>query len=112
MIVKHALDIPAAAVGDGAEGVTIRWLIAGDDGAPNFYMRLFEIEPGGHTPHHTHEWEHEVYLLEGDGAVMTADGPCPIGAGDVVFMPPDELHSFENTGNGVLRMLCLVPART
>lgn len=112
MIVKHALDVPAAKVGDGAEGVTIRWLLTDGDGAPNFYMRLLEIESGGHTPDHEHDWEHEVYLLEGVGAVYTADGPAEVSAGDVVFMPSGERHSFENTGDAVMRMLCLIPART
>jgi len=30
-------------------------------------------------------------------------------AGDVVFVPPDELHQFRNTGDGELRFLCLIP---
>ena len=111
MIVKHAMEVPADTVGDGAKGVNIRWLIAEDDGAPNFYMRLLEIEPGGHTPDHEHAWEHEVFALEGDGAVLTADGPTSISAGDAVFMPSGERHSFENTGTAVMRMLCLIPAR-
>ena len=112
MIVKHAMDVPAATVGDGAEGVTIRWLLTDGDGAPNFHMRLLEIEPSGHTPDHAHKWEHEVYLLAGDCAVLTADGKRDVSAGDVVLMPSGEQHSFENTGGGVMRMLCLIPSRT
>ena len=37
---------------EGAEGVRVRWLIGPADGAPHFYMRRFELRPGGHTPRH------------------------------------------------------------
>jgi quercetin dioxygenase-like cupin family protein len=40
-------------------------------GAPNFVMRLFEIDPDGYSPFHTHAWEHEVFVLEGEGTVLT-----------------------------------------
>jgi len=30
-------------------------------------------------------------------------------AGDVVFVPANELHQFRNTGRGVLAFLCLIP---
>ncbi len=44
---------------DGARRVRIRMLIGPDDGASSFHMRHFEFQPGGHTPHHQHEYEHE-----------------------------------------------------
>jgi quercetin dioxygenase-like cupin family protein len=42
---------------EGAEGVKMRWLISQKE-APNFAMRLFELDKGGHTPLHTHPTEH------------------------------------------------------
>ena len=49
--IMKALSVPAEDVTmEGAEKVTIRWLISKDDGAPNFAMRLFDMEPGGHSP--------------------------------------------------------------
>ena len=44
----------------------VRWLISNKDGAKNFAMRLFEIQPGGYSPLHQHDWEHEVFDLEGN----------------------------------------------
>jgi quercetin dioxygenase-like cupin family protein len=46
-------------------------LITKEMGAPNFVMRLFEIDPDGYSPFHTHAWEHEVFVLEGEGTVLT-----------------------------------------
>jgi len=109
MTVKHYTDVPAEMVEQGAEGVWIRWIIAEADGAPNFAMRHFEIAPGGHTPHHTHDWEHEVFILTGRGKVFGAQGDTPLEPGTVVFVPPGDEHHFANDGDEPLTLLCLVP---
>ena len=106
----HYAEVEAAAVTEsGAEGVRVRWLIAEQDGAPNFYMRRFELEPGGQTPHHTHPWEHEVYVLEGKGTVFGPDGAEAFRPGDVVYVPPGEEHHFEANRGRPAAFLCLVP---
>ncbi|HUU20912.1 MAG TPA: cupin domain-containing protein [Phycisphaerae bacterium] len=111
MIVKKADEAPAKRVDiEGAVGVWIRLLIHDAEGAPNFYMRQFDVEPGGCTPLHQHDWEHEVYVLSGDGVVSGAGSERAIGRGDCVFVPPGEVHQFRNTGDGTLQFLCLVPA--
>ncbi len=109
MILKHANEVPAQTVGEGAKGVVIRWLLGPDDAMPHFHMRRLEIEPGGQTPHHAHDWEHEVYILEGIGVVRTDSGVAAFAVGDVVYMPAGERHAFVNTGGTTVRMLCLVP---
>jgi quercetin dioxygenase-like cupin family protein len=93
----------------GATGCTVRWLVDDKDGAPNFAMRQFEVEPAGHTPHHSHPYEHEVYVLEGEGTLVGGGGERPLKAGDCVYVAPDELHQFKNTGAAALKFLCIVP---
>ena len=51
------------------------------DGAPNFSIRVFTIQPGGHTPHHSHDSEHLNYILEGSGEVLDGDQPRAIKPG-------------------------------
>ena len=94
---------------EGAQDVTIRWLIAKEDGAPNFAMRLFEVAPGGTTPLHTHATEHEVFILDGEGAVWREGEEVPVGPGTSIFVPPEEKHCFKNTGSDTLRFICIVP---
>jgi quercetin dioxygenase-like cupin family protein len=94
---------------EGSRGCTVRWLVSQSDGAPNFAMRQFEVAAGGHTPRHSHPYEHEVYVLEGSGIVFEGDRQHPLNAGDVVFVRPDEVHQFKNTGAAPLKFLCLVP---
>ena len=94
---------------EGATGCSVRWLINQTDGAPNFAMRQFVVNPAGHTPKHSHPYEHEVYVLAGNGVVLEGNEEHPIAAGDFVYVGPDEIHQFRNTGSAPLTFLCLVP---
>ncbi len=94
---------------DGVRGVFIRVLIGLDDGAPNFVMRRFRVQPGGYTPHHSHQWEHEVFVLAGQGEIETPEGPRPLGPGDAVFAPGGMVHQFRNTGEDDFEFLCVIP---
>ena len=94
---------------DGAVDVTIRWLITKKDGAKNFTMRLFEVQPGGHTPSHAHEWEHEVFIVKGSGNLRTPEKAHPFRQGDFLFVEPMETHQFVNTGDDILQFICVIP---
>ena len=94
---------------DGIKDITIRWLISEKDGAKNFAMRLFEIQPDGYSPLHQHEWEHEVFILEGTGVARGKTEDKPFKKGDVFFIPPMEWHQFINTSKDTLKFLCLIP---
>jgi quercetin dioxygenase-like cupin family protein len=110
MDIKRSTDVPAEAVEtEGAVGVKIQWLVGAHDGPDNFFMRLFELEPGGRTPRHAHDWEHEVFVLAGEGSVSSEEANRPIGPESVVHIRPGEVHQFQNTGTETLRFLCLVP---
>jgi quercetin dioxygenase-like cupin family protein len=104
-------DVPGVAMGAAAPGVTKQVLIGPADGAPTFAMRCFTIAPGGATPWHKHDWEHEVAVVEGEGAAVGPEGETPVGRGHVVFVPPNEMHQFRNTGAKDFAMVCLVPLR-
>jgi len=110
MKVVHYEQVTQAPVQmEGSQGCRIRCLIGEGDGAPSFTMRQFEVAPGGHTPKHTHAYEHEVFILEGTGVASDGNGEAPIGAGSVIYVPPQQLHQFRNTGSGPLKFLCLIP---
>ena len=94
---------------EGADGCEMRQLVTNTDGAPNFSMRQFEVAPGGNTPLHSHPYEHEVFVLEGNGLVRDGDQEHPISKGDVIYVAPDDVHQFKNVGEEPLKFLCLVP---
>ena len=95
---------------EGAFGTKMRMLIGPEDGAGNFHMRHFEVAPGGRTPHHSHDFEHEVLILTGSGIVNSERGDRPFKAGDVVFVPPNEMHQFVNNGQEPAEFICVIPA--
>src|SRR6185436_2869791 len=71
---------------EDAEGCQVRWLLGERDGAPNFSMRQFEVAPGGFTPRHSHPYEHEVYVLDGEGIVFEGDREHSLKPGVVVLV--------------------------
>ena len=92
------------------KGVTGRVLIGKGDGAPNFCMRMFEIAPGGHTPKHSHDWEHEMFYHSGQGELLGGGEWRAVSAGSVAYVTPGEEHQIRNTGDVPLVLVCLVPA--
>jgi len=110
MVVKHWKEVKETEFQDPhAVGVAMRVLIGQDDGAPNFIMRHFTVEPGGQSPYHSHPWEHEVFVLSGLGEVRQGENSWSIGPGSVVYIPPGEGHQFVNKGDETLEFICLIP---
>ena len=40
---------------------------------------------------------------------MSADGETSIASGSVILVDGNETHQFRNTGDEVLRFICLIP---
>jgi quercetin dioxygenase-like cupin family protein len=110
MRIGNVDEVPREQVSmEGAEGVWIRVVIGPAQGAPNFVMRVFDVEPGGHTPFHRHAFEHEVYVLAGEGVLVEEGREARLAPGDVVLVAPDAVHQFRAAGGEAFRFLCLVP---
>ena len=72
MLIKKIKDVPAVPVEmEGARDVKVRVLFGPDDNAPTFAMRVFELDKAGHTPYHSHPFEHEVIVLNGQILAVT-----------------------------------------
>jgi quercetin dioxygenase-like cupin family protein len=111
MKVQPLADHPQQAVTmPGASGAQMRMLIGPEEGARNFHMRHFEVAPGGHTPHHQHDYEHEILILKGQGVARSPQGDRPCSAGDVIWVPANEPHQFQNAGSEPRECICLIPA--
>ncbi len=111
MIKKHVKDIELENVTKAnSKKTTIQWLITNKDGAKNFTMRRFEIQPGGEIGLHNHPEEHEIYILQGSGEIFDNKGSIvEINPGDVIYVPPNEMHGYKNVGNEPLAFICVIP---
>jgi quercetin dioxygenase-like cupin family protein len=100
-------DVP---VTEPITGLNKRVAIGPEIGASNFVMRIFEMQPGITSPRHSHPWEHGIYVIEGCGTAFNDEGEkTAIQKGDVIFIPPNEMHCIANAGTVPLQFICLVP---
>ena len=95
---------------EGARDVRKQLVISREDGTPTFSFRVFTIEPGGHTPHHSHPFEHLNYVIEGRGTALCNDIEHEIKQGDFAMVLPGEIHQYRNTSTSKpLVIICAVP---
>ncbi len=102
-------SVPQADVAPGAPGAKRRWLVDASSGAA-VSMMFVEVAPGGSTLRHSHPYEHTVFILEGGGELVEANGVSPLSPWEVVHIAPDELHQIKNNGNRPLRFIAVEPA--
>jgi quercetin dioxygenase-like cupin family protein len=96
---------------EGAAKVCKQVPVGQGDGSPAFSIRVFTIEPDGHTPYHRHASEHLNYVIEGHGALVTESGDeREIKQGDFALVLPNEKHQYRNKSRDQqLVMICAVP---
>lgn len=91
--------------------ITFRTLVSSDSTpSERLTAGTAEIAPGDVFRPHRHR-ETEVYLvLAGEGMLLLDDAARQIRAGDVVFLPPGQLHGVANTGDQPLRLFYVLEA--
>jgi len=107
-------DVPVRAYGaehSGADKATRQILIGADENSPNFHIRYFAVQPGGYTSLDQHAHEHGVYILHGRARLRLENNEYELNAGDVVYIPGNEVHQFFASGQEPFGFLCVVPAR-
>ena len=89
-------------------------IVSGAMGARNASVRLVEIPVARageelRGPHVHHGFEECIYVLSGEGRILTSSGAHPLRAGDTVLVPADEPHVTRNTGSAPLHLVCFFP---
>jgi len=92
-----------------AKFTTMKVLVSKEEGWEDYVMRLVEVDEGGHTPKHSHPWEHINYVLSGEGEIMIDGKINRVHKDAYAFIPPNALHQFRNTGTTVFKFICIVP---
>lgn len=94
---------------EGAKDVTIQWLLKKDHGVPHFEMRRFVVKKGGHTPYHQHDYEHEIFVMSGQGVLKVEGEDHTLHPEDVIYVPANDWHQFRNAGEADFVFMCLIP---
>ncbi|MDP2893175.1 MAG: cupin domain-containing protein [Sulfurimonas sp.] len=108
MYLHKEIDSIEAVPQKAGKGVSMKMLLSPDE-SPNFAMRNFIIEAGGHMPLHTNAIEHEQYVISGRALVQIGDKRVEAKAGDIFLIPSGVAHSYETLGDESYSFLCLVP---
>ena len=90
---------------------SIRWLIRDEDGARAAAMRYFQIRPGGKIYGHHHPWEHEIFVVRGDGKLRVGSKWYSVRQGMFIFIPPNVEHEYINDGREPFEFLCVIPLK-
>ncbi len=103
-------QVPAVPMaGEGVVGVVKRVPVSPVEGWTGWVMRLFDIEPGGHTPRHAHDWPHINFVASGCGELHLDGVDHPLEAGSYAYVPSGVVHQFTNSGDEPLSFVCIVP---
>ncbi len=96
---------------EGAKNVKVRNLIDDRHGSDRFALRLYTVPRGGHTPLDRHAYEHQVYILSGQGLIRQEEDDRPfmrtVRPGDAIFVPSNAVHQFSNVNEEPLVFLCV-----
>ena len=108
LAVKRAEGVERKPVAAG-RATEVQVLVGPADGAPNFALRRFIMGAGGGMPRHTNTVEHEQYILNGKARIGIAEDVFEVKKGDVVFIPENIPHWYQNIGDETFEFLCVVP---
>ena len=111
MIIKKLRDVPFTDV-PGHDQVKKQIVLGPDDGSQEIVMRYFSLEPGGASPHHSHDFPHLVKIEAGYGMAIDKMGnEHEVNEGDYLYINDNETHQFKNIGPKQFTFICIVPQR-
>jgi len=96
---------------EGAVNVYKKVPVGRKEGWSGYTMRTFTISPGGHSPKHSHDWEHVNYVIQGKGRLMIDGREQDVDERDFAFVPANIEHQFSNPYDKDFEFICIVPNR-
>ena len=97
--------------GEGIKNVLKQVPIGPEQGWKDHVLRVFTIEPEGHTPKHSHDWEHINYVISGTGRLEIDETMQELKTGSFAVVPPNVPHQYSNAGDDDFVMICIVPGK-
>jgi quercetin dioxygenase-like cupin family protein len=91
----------------GVAGGTYTILVTGKDTAGRYCMIDMHIPPGAGPPPHRHDFEESFTVLEGEIEATFRGQQKTVRAGQVINIPANAPHQFQNKSEQAARLLCL-----
>lgn len=73
------------------------------------YLELaneFEVPVGGEVYPHTHPTHEFYFMMSGRGTMTIGDEHREVQPGDLIYIPPDAVHSLRTTGEEAVHCFC------
>jgi mannose-6-phosphate isomerase-like protein (cupin superfamily) len=70
----------------------------------------FEVPAGGAVFPHEHPTHEFYFVMSGRGVMTIGDEEQAIAPGDLVYIPPDTVHSLRPSGAGAIHCFCFAVA--
>lgn len=90
-------------------GKSVWWLLPKEIRTPNFEMRYFEVRKEIKSEEEKHPFEHEIFVVKGEGIIKSRGKEIRVKFGDAVFIAPNEPHQFLNRKGNPLGFICVIP---
>lgn len=102
-LVKEAVNNPEAMY------ASKRVPIGPNQGWESHIMRVFDLDKGGYTPKHIHDWPHINYILEGEGTLLVDGEVRKVSFGNYAYIPANTEHQFKASDDKALKFMCIIP---
>jgi len=76
------------------------------DGGSLERVNEFEVAPGSAVYLHEHPTHEFYFVMSGQGVMTVADEERDVVPSDLVYIPPDTIHSLRPTGDEPIRCFC------
>lgn len=110
MVVGNIRDLESKEIkSKEALGASMKVLVSPKEGWEGHVMRVLDIQVGGYSPKHSHDWPHINFIIEGEGEILIDGVVNMVTAGSYAYVPANSLHQFRNVGDTVFKFMCIVP---
>ena len=92
--------------------VPVWWLIRPEemkaitDGGYLELANEFEVAPGGEVYPHTHPTHEFYFVMTGVGTMIIGDEQRDVAPGDLIYIPPEQVHSLRTIGDEPIHCFC------
>jgi quercetin dioxygenase-like cupin family protein len=108
--VRNVVDVTPEVEHNGT--VPVWWLIRPremKDITDGGYLELaneFEVPPGGEVFPHSHPTHEFYFMMSGEGTMTIGGDRREVKPGDLIYIPPDSVHSLRTTSEVPVRCFC------
>jgi mannose-6-phosphate isomerase-like protein (cupin superfamily) len=112
--VRNVQEVTAEVEHNGT--VPVWWLIrpremqAITDGGYLELANEFEVPVGGEVYPHTHPTHEFYFVMSGQGVMTIGNEHRDVQPSDLIYIPPDAVHSLRPTGDGPIHCFCFAVA--